>query len=477
MSDLDSMAAADAGRDDSWWRSPQLLFVVLALLALIRPFGRGDLYLPLSLAVVGAVVALFLLARRVELIELGRWLRDRWPMVLLGWLVVGVTLSMAVSVQRVGVGEWRTLITFVYSKYAVLALLPLLVALFARRLVAAPWGVFFALFLLQMVGFAAYLHVDWAADLFSWSRGADWIHPEKRLAGLFDNPTVYGAISALFVLFMPAWYWVFGRRVGGVLPLLFTVLVTLVCLVGVFVSHSLTALIAVFGGGVAWLLNGTLRWRHALVGVAAFVVGFHLMGVFSGYFAERMSRTLPYFEELHERRLPTWERLQPKLRYDNHSKPFYWSTHGRWTAWKRAMTLWSERPFTGIGLGQFRLLSGIEARDENPHNLYIQVLAENGLISFVPFALLVLYLGWRVLATPWFGLFGGVAVMHMGNNFFDYSLPWVICIAWAGAYFVYKGERSADGPRAGGGQIAESDERPALPRRGEAAAREVMSVE
>lgn len=464
MNEADSTVRSVGGRA-AWL--PQVIFFALFALALIRPFGRGDLYFPLSLAVMAGALFTFAYFRRAELVALGRWLSHRWPLALLLWLVLGVTFSMVVSVQREGVGEWSTLIQFVYSKYVVLALLPLLVLAFARRVAARPWGVFALILALQLLGFAAYLGADWAEALLSWSRGAEWHRSGGRVAGLFDNPTVYGAISALFVLFTPAWYLRYGRRAavdgagrwGRDAPRIVAVAVTLLSLVGVFASFSLTAMAAVAAGALAWLLNGTLRWRHGLAAVVVALVAVHLLGVFNATFSERIARNLPYFEDLYDGRTPTLERLRPKFRYDNHNNPFYWATHGRWDAWRNAVELWREQPLTGIGLGQFRLRSGGAARDENPHNLYIQVLAENGLISFVPLALLLLYLGWRSASTPWFGLFGGVAVMQMGNNFFDYSLPWVICIAWVGGYLVAElggGAKGVEGdgyPAGGGSRI------------------------
>jgi O-antigen ligase len=66
--------------------------------------------------------------------------------------------------------------------------------------------------------------------------------------------------------------------------------------------------------------------------------------------------------------------------------------------WKTGLAIFEQAPLTGIGTGSFRFLcetlitqfDGVARCDNHPHQFYIQVLAETGIIGFCAFALMVI---------------------------------------------------------------------------------------
>jgi O-antigen ligase len=78
--------------------------------------------------------------------------------------------------------------------------------------------------------------------------------------------------------------------------------------------------------------------------------------------------------------------FMPRLRLE-------WITHdGRWELWRFALAVFREFPLTGAGFGQynaaFRQLGYMPTLDEitisHPHNIYLQLLCESGILGFVP---------------------------------------------------------------------------------------------
>ena len=73
---------------------------------------------------------------------------------------------------------------------------------------------------------------------------------------------------------------------------------------------------------------------------------------------------------------------------------------GRVDIWRRGLQLFAGRPITGVGVNGFGAAIGNMRAEEDqipkwqaPHNAYLQVLAETGLLGFVPFVLLIAVTG------------------------------------------------------------------------------------
>jgi probable O-glycosylation ligase (exosortase A-associated) len=95
----------------------------------------------------------------------------------------------------------------------------------------------------------------------------------------------------------------------------------------------------------------------------------------------------------------TWQRASTTLAYEDDA-----SALGRIDAWNTGKGIFAERPFAGVGLGSF-IVAWAEYAPGNagparaPHNTFVEVLAETGLVGFVLFlTALALGLVWAVMA-------------------------------------------------------------------------------
>ncbi|MFH2057210.1 MAG: O-antigen ligase family protein, partial [bacterium] len=72
------------------------------------------------------------------------------------------------------------------------------------------------------------------------------------------------------------------------------------------------------------------------------------------------------------------------------------STIGRFEAWEAGLQMFLERPFTGVGAGTFGVAYASGEYSERsswlqPHSMYIQIIAELGILGLVTFGALVYY--------------------------------------------------------------------------------------
>jgi O-antigen ligase len=96
----------------------------------------------------------------------------------------------------------------------------------------------------------------------------------------------------------------------------------------------------------------------------------------------------------------TWERAGTTLAYEDDA-----SALGRIDAWNTGKNIFAEQPLAGVGFGTF-IVAWAEYAPGNagparaPHNTFVQVLAETGLVGLVLFLVaLALGLVWALLAT------------------------------------------------------------------------------
>lgn len=66
------------------------------------------------------------------------------------------------------------------------------------------------------------------------------------------------------------------------------------------------------------------------------------------------------------------------------------SAQGRLLAWEVGLEMFAARPLTGVGFDQFapNALNSRMADDKEPHNSFLKLLTETGVLGFVPFAVL-----------------------------------------------------------------------------------------
>ena len=102
----------------------------------------------------------------------------------------------------------------------------------------------------------------------------------------------------------------------------------------------------------------------------------------------------------------------------------------RFRVWKVALTMFSESPLFGKGLGLFmsHFSKYINLSIQYAHNCYLQILAETGLLGFVPFMWFlgeIIFRGCKKLREKpdslFFGLFFGLCVFLI-HSFFDTQL-------------------------------------------------------
>jgi O-antigen ligase len=196
-----------------------------------------------------------------------------------------------------------------------------------------------------------------------------------RLGPLVLAPSIR-AHSTLFVLTFAGIYyqvllaelgWIFspgaprGRRwwVAG----------WIVQLVAFFLTIARGAWIALWVGAIGMTLTSS-RWRRRLAAVLA-VAFLAQVAIFA------MPRSYHRFYFLKEPLSRTHDR----------------SVRSRMVLWSMALEMWRDHPWLGVGLGDFtveaekRLRGRYTKSTGHAHNMYLQVLATQGVIGFVPFVL------------------------------------------------------------------------------------------
>lgn len=108
------------------------------------------------------------------------------------------------------------------------------------------------------------------------------------------------------------------------------------------------------------------------------------------------------------------------------------SLEWRLSAWSRVLEVWSIEPFFGQGYGA--TTSRLVGVENIPHNEYVRLLTEIGLVGIAVVAIgvsLILVRMWRLRAVPGYGYLGaftisivvGLLVNSMGANTLLYSVP------------------------------------------------------
>ena len=53
----------------------------------------------------------------------------------------------------------------------------------------------------------------------------------------------------------------------------------------------------------------------------------------------------------------------------------------------KALQIWLEYPILGIGVGDFSIAAGLGDLSEYPHNIFLEILSETGMVGLVLFVL------------------------------------------------------------------------------------------
>lgn len=219
--------------------------------------------------------------------------------------------------------------------------------------------------------------ITWSPDLLTTFGNSTFLRTTEftgRAFGPFLYPNYYGVYVAMIFVFIVAWpagpssrWWWIPRLVAGLF-------------VGTAVMLSMTRG-AVLAAELGLVLLAFQRGRKAgLVGLVAAAV--FLVVIFPSYIDWRLSITYgPNLVSAHE--------------------ALDQSTSWRLDTVVAGLNLFRRDPILGVGLGQFHVLSpqylapGVGITYS--HNLYVNVLAEQGLTGFSALILMLLGIGWTLL--------------------------------------------------------------------------------
>jgi O-antigen ligase len=347
----------------------------LALLAWI-PLGvlafpwvripRGQAVITFDRAWIGAVVLTALLTRRPR----NRTSRSQVVAFALGCLVLAFAIRIAVTVTTVG-DAFSARTAWVDA-----VLLPTGLFVVTRRLVtdAAAYRQFASVFtvagaMLALLGIAQHL---WGFELASLSGGLPRYDASVglvRISGPYTTPEVFGL--NLTICFAATLYWLQARRgiscmIGGVIAALEVVAVGLTLFRAAWIACALVIIATV----TARSAKGSRTVGIATV-VSMLLIGLHLSGSV-GVISERLSNSS--------------------------------NVYGRFATYQQGLAIFRTKPLMGIGVNQFTVgqelvaevtVSGIRAV-ETAHSTFVSILAEQGLLGFVPLMLLTVAI-WRLL--------------------------------------------------------------------------------
>ena len=217
-------------------------------------------------------------------------------------------------------------------------------------------SIMFATSLLVVYGFYEYFFV----------RTVTWY----RLKSFYGNPNHFGGvlIMTLPFFFALALDWTKEKKQR--------ILASLFSLAGIFMlvfTQSRSSWLALLAG--LFITIFLRNWKIALVFVLVLGLSFSLVyPVLPGYLKKRMASVVSWHE-----------------------------TAGRIDLWQAGLLMWQEKPLLGVGTGGYtyllnNYLSTIKGRETKtiltlPHNIYIYILAEHGLVGLSIFIYFLVLLG------------------------------------------------------------------------------------
>lgn len=393
-------------------------FVALMVLALIKPADLPNLQYYLGVAVFGLVAGWFV----SSVLREGHWriVWERYP--LEGFLAVGLLVVYAVSllIHLDAYPGWFEILTYGAPSIILMSLFLMAWTVFSKNGGSGLYGPGLALLIVvQGVAIMQALSpqtVDW---LTRYSVAVDAMHYPGMVSSLFRWHTIYGSVAALVSVYGIGMV-VFGKLRPG-RGFWFVVLIGL-SLLGGTLSESRNFLFTLLAGllvlGVHGARKRPLPWAAAIV---AALVAFHITAWLSPGVARDYGKALPYIGKL----------TAPATIEPRDFVPV-WSSHSlsnRPAIWTRGAELAMSSPWVGIGPGVFRLESGI-GKVHNLHNLFLQVLVDTGIVGFGVFVVLLGRIFWRIRDPVVMAVFGGMVATHLFDNFFDYSMGFVLVAAW-----------------------------------------------
>ncbi len=270
--------------------------------------------------------------------------------------------------------------------------------------------------------------ITWAPELLTTFGSTDFLRTTDytgRAFGPFFGPNYFGVCEAMIFVFIVAWpagpssrWWMIARLVAGICA-------------GTAVTLSM-ARGAVLAAEVGLVMLAFQRGRRAgLVGLVA-AIGF-LLVIYPRFVDWRLGIT--FGSDL----------IRAHQALDE-------STGWRLDTLVAGLNLFRDNPIFGVGFGQFHFLSprylGPDVGITYSHDWYVNVLAEQGLIGFSAFMLMLLGIGWTLLRSAAVGAAGMLAVFSV-FLFSCLSAEPVSDLQTTGIFWVILGLGLATAPAAG----------------------------
>jgi len=242
------------------------------------------------------------------------------------------------------------------------------------------------------------------------------------ISSVLRMKNVYGPFAAICAVFFLGR--AFCENRGKHIRLLEGV-VALCASCGVVLSSSGAGIVGLFVGLIAVFWRKLKNKKILIIAGIIAVIVFHVFVVQDSRKALTIRAVLPYIQKLHNREALEAEDFIPNLSSSALSK--------RPRIWARALSLWGDSPWFGIGLGQYNAgnIGSEFGWVTNVHNLYLNILAECGLLVFIPFCILLGRFIYRVRSNDTLiPVLISILVMSTVDNLFDKSFPWILMCSW-----------------------------------------------
>jgi O-antigen ligase len=101
--------------------------------------------------------------------------------------------------------------------------------------------------------------------------------------------------------------------------------------------------------------------------------------------------------------------------------------------WRKAVELWRESPWFGIGLGQYNIVSSFGWK-HTAHNLYLSILCEGGIFAFLSWIVLMYRFCKQWWSSYMMAVVVTIAVASCFENLFTGSFAWILTCSWIFAH-------------------------------------------
>jgi O-antigen ligase len=290
------------------------------------------------------------------------------------------------------------------------------------RLHLSEKGYVFVLFLFVLINFTAfweYFSFESAKPLLSATiRSYDM----KRwgVSSFFPVTTVYGPWAAVTGIFFLIQYL---RKPGPKIHKWLELVCGVSGICGAILAGSRTGLIGLAAGlaAIFFMVAGRKKLYISLIVVAA-VVFIHLVAFNHTYVSRKVGTFLPYFKHIQSPAQISWPKdFIPIINHEN--------MHSRLLKWQKAVELFEQQPWIGIGLGQYNVKSGFDYV-HTAHSVYLGILSEGGVFLFAAVSCFVLMFVWRKRCRSLLAVVIVLMVMGIFEHPYALSPPWNITIAW-----------------------------------------------